>query len=284
MSSSPTPTAVPVSPPSQLDTDSLDLDDWERPRDVPNASGSSFFARTKSFFVDTVYHSYIMPNTGISLLILSQFFNSIMVTTCKLLVTDKDFNTPIHPLQILFVRMFITYFCCLLYMLLTRSVPDAPFGPRNLRWLLALRGFVGFFGVFGLYFSLQYLSLSDAVAITFLIPMVTGFLAWVILHERYSVIEGVCSIVSLGGVILIAKPHFIFGAQSDSETSSVDEAVESSSTEKRLLATGVGLVGVCGASTVYIVLRKIGKAAHPLLSVSYFALTCCVITLSLIHI
>ncbi|KAK6202716.1 uncharacterized protein RJT21DRAFT_21292 [Scheffersomyces amazonensis] len=242
---------------------------------TPN--NNSVFGKAKQFLVQSIYLPYISPNVGVSLLILSQFFNSIMVTTCKLLVTDKDFNVPIHPLQILFVRMFITYICCLLYMLLTRSVPDAPFGAKSLRPLLFLRGIVGFFGVFGLYFSLQYLSLSDAVAITFLIPMVTAFLAWTMLRESYSILEAVCSIISLGGVILIAKPHFIFGSESDSETS-VDESIESSSTEKRLLATAVGLVGVCGASSVYIILRKIGKQAHPLLSVSYFALTCCIIT------
>ncbi|ODV82018.1 DUF6-domain-containing protein [Suhomyces tanzawaensis NRRL Y-17324] len=224
-----------------------------------------------------LYQRYIDPNVGFSLLILSQFFNSIMVVTCKLLVTDKEFDTPIHPLQILFVRMSITYVCCLAYMVVTRSVPEAPFGPRNLRFLLLLRGLVGFVGVFGLYYSLQYLSLSDAVAITFLVPMVTAFLACVILHERYSVLEAVCSIVSLAGVLLIAKPHFLFGHESDSETS-VGEEIESSSTEKRLLASAVGLVGVCGASSVYIILRKIGHGAHPLLSVSYFALTCTIVT------
>ncbi|KAK6464728.1 EamA-like transporter family-domain-containing protein [Scheffersomyces coipomensis] len=264
---------------------SVDSLDFDLPHDNTNinntnnnaSNGNSIIGKLRFIFVDTIYTSYIAPNVGISLLILSQFFNSIMVTTCKLLVTDKDFNVPIHPLQILLVRMFITYICCLLYMYITKSVPDAPFGPRNLRKLLALRGFVGFFGVFGLYFSLQYLSLSDAVAITFLIPMVTAFLAWAMLHEKYSLLEAICSIVSLGGVILIAKPHFIFGSESDTETS-IDESIESSSTEKRLLATAVGLIGVCGASSVYIVLRKIGKQAHPLLSVSYFALTCCIIS------
>lgn len=210
-------------------------------------------------------------------MLLSLFFNSIMVTTCKLLVTDKNFDKPIHPVQILFVRMLLTYVCCLLYMGITRLVPDAPFGPKHLRYLLFARGFLGFFGVFGLYYSLQYLSISDAVSITFLVPMVTAFLAWIFIHERYLLLEGLCGLVSLGGVLLIAKPRFLFGAFSDSETSS-DESVESSSSELRLIASILGLMGVCGASSVYILLRKIGTQAHPLLSVSYFALIVCVIT------
>lgn len=241
---------------------------------TPENANMWWYRKTTTYIRESIYDEYIMPNVGISLLILSQLFNSIMITTCKLLMTDKKFKTPIHPLQILFARMVITYACCLLYMFITKAVPDAPFGPKNMRKLLFMRGSLGFFGVFGLYFSLQYLSLSDAVAITFIIPMVTAFLAWVILHERYSLVEAGCGLISLVGVMLIAKPKFIFG---ESELSG-DGSIESSSTEKRLLATGVGLIGVLGASSVYIILRKIGHETHPLLSVSYFALTCVIIS------
>lgn len=244
--------------------------------DFEPGESTSLWAKLTSPF-RSFWANSILPNAGIFLLLNSQFFNSIMVTTCKLLVTDKDFDVPIHPLQILFVRMFITYICCALYMMITKSVEDAPWGPKEIRHLLVIRGLVGFFGVFGLYYSLQYLSLSDAVAITFLIPMVTAFLAWAILHERYSFLEAICGLLSLGGVLLIAKPNFLFGKESESETAG-DDGVESSSTELRLLASGVGLVGVMGASGVYIILRKIGKRAHPLLSVSYFALSTCIVT------
>lgn len=221
------------------------------------------------------YAKVVEPNLGISLLLTSQCLNSVMILTCKLLETDKDWDEPITPIQILFARMFITYVCCVLYMVITRSVEDAPFGPKPLRPILVARGVLGFLGVFGLYFSLQYLSLSDAVAITFLIPLVTPFFAWIALGERYSVLEAVCAVLSFGGILLIAKPDFIFGSASKLETG--DDAAESASSELRVLATAVALVGVCGASSVYVVLRKIGKAAHPLISVSYFALLTCII-------
>lgn len=220
------------------------------------------------------YENTILPNAGVSLLLTSQFLNSIMILTCKLLEGDADFETPISPVQILFVRMFITYVCCVLYMVITGSVEDAPFGPKLQRTLLVVRGIMGFFGVFGLYFSLQYLSLSDAVSITFLIPMVTTFFAWIVLSERYSVLEGACALCSLAGVLLIAKPDFLFGGEAEVPE---NDSAESSS-ELRLLATAVGLIGVCGASSVYVVLRKIGKLCHPLISVSYFALITCVVT------
>ena len=194
-----------------VDSFTIEEQDWENTYLYhPNLSP----LQKIKYFSMSFYSKYIKPNIGLSLLLLSQFLNSIMVTTCKLLVTDKNFNTPIHPAQILFVRMFITYICCLLYMAITRSVPDAPFGLKPIRKLLLLRGLVGFFGVFGMYFSLQYLSLSDAVALTFLVPMVTAFLAFVLLHEKYSILEAICSVFSLAGVVLIAKPTFIFGNES----------------------------------------------------------------------
>lgn len=150
--------------------------------------------------------------------------------------------------------------------------------PKSLRPILVARGVLGFLGVFGLYFSLQYLSLSDAVAITFLIPLVTPFFAWIALGETYSVLEALCTVLSFGGILLIAKPDFIFGSKSKEEVPQ-DDLAESSSSEIRLLATVVALFGVSGASSVYVVLRKIGKAAHPLISVSYFALLTCIICL-----
>lgn len=228
--------------------------------------------------IKQVYRSIPENYVGYFLLTFAQACNSIMITACKLLITDNEFDTKIHPIQILFVRMTITYLLCLAYMFITKSVPDAPFGRPEVRKWLILRGVLGFLGVFSMYFSLLYLSVSDAVAITFLIPLVTAFFAFVLLHERYSIIEGICSIISLSGVLMIAKPHFLFGQEADNE-SSVDESVESSSTEKRLLATAVGLLGTFGASLVYIVLRKLGKETHALLSVSYFGLAAAIVSL-----
>lgn len=224
-----------------------------------------------------IHRSTIQPNSGVVLLLISQVLNSIMILTCKLLESDQDFKEPLSPMQILFVRMFITYVLCLTYMVTTKSVEDAPFGPKSQRPFLLLRGIFGFFGVFGMYYSLQYLSLSDAVTISFITPMVTAFFAWIMLSEKYSLLEGICAVVSLVGVLLIAKPSFLFGSELDSEVPE-DDSAESSSSELRLLATAMGLVGVCGASAVYVLLRKIGKSAHPLISVSYFALLTCMVT------
>lgn len=202
-----------------------------------------------------------------------------MFLTCKLLEQDEDFEKPIGPVQILFVRMLITYLLCLFYMVVTKSVDDAPFGPKSQRPFLVLRGIFGCIGVFSIYYSLQYLSLSDTVSISFLTPMVTAFFAWIILSEEFSMLEGVCAVVSLAGVLLIAKPSFLFGSKSDSGSKSARSGpAESSSDKLRFIAISMALTSVGAASVVYCLLRKIGRLAHPLISVSYFALLTCVAT------
>src|SRR6266702_2861474 len=46
-----------------------------------------------------------------------------------------------------------------------------------------------FFGLSGVYFSLQYLSLSDATVLTFMVPILTGFSGAVFLKEPLSLRE-----------------------------------------------------------------------------------------------
>ena len=46
-----------------------------------------------------------------------------------------------------------------------------------------------FFGLCGIYFSLQYLSLSDATVLTFLVPIFTGFSGALFLKEPFSLRE-----------------------------------------------------------------------------------------------
>lgn len=46
-----------------------------------------------------------------------------------------------------------------------------------------------FFGLFGIYYSLQYLSLSDSTVLTFLAPMCTAAAGALILKEPFSIKE-----------------------------------------------------------------------------------------------
>ena len=151
---------------------------------------------------------------------------------------------------------------------------EYPFlGPPGVRWLLCTRGVVGFGGLFGIYFSLRYLSLSDATVLTFLAPVlvgpypllpspfsslnthssIPGFLASVFLHESYSRAEALTGFASLGGVILIAKPSFLFPASTRDVV--LGPGGIPVTPEQRTLAVGVAMIGVCGAA------GEIGRAS-----------------------
>ena len=81
------------------------------------------------------------------------------------------------------------------------GIPHPLSGPPGIRHLLAIRGISGFFGacmhpprqmylrlsgLFGIYYSLIYLSLSDAMVITFLGPTTTAIAGYLILGEALS--------------------------------------------------------------------------------------------------
>lgn len=72
--------------------------------------------------------------------------------TTKLLATG--FETKIHALQIVFVRMLTTTIIGSLWMWY-KNVPGFPIGPPGVRRLLVIRGMAGSIGIFGLYCKLQ---------------------------------------------------------------------------------------------------------------------------------
>ncbi|KAG8826519.1 hypothetical protein FRC19_008771, partial [Serendipita sp. 401] len=98
-------------------------------------------------------------NIGLLLMIASQLSGTCMNITVKIL---NELDPPIPTFEIIFIRMSITYVFSILYMR-RASVPYPVTGPPGVRYFLAIRGVTGFFGLFGIYYSLIYLSLSDAI-------------------------------------------------------------------------------------------------------------------------
>ncbi|KAI6903359.1 hypothetical protein KC334_g7213 [Hortaea werneckii] len=174
-----------------------------------------------------------------------------------------------------------------------RKTPYFPLGMPEVRWLLVARGFGGFFGVFGMYYSLLYLPLADATVITFLAPSLACWACSILINEPFGRLEQIAGLVSLVGVALIARPTSLFaaflskdsppatgnsdaipGGNSTGAASGEDSdasSYENVTPEQRLAAVGIALIGVLGAATAYTTIRWIGKRAHPLISVNYFA-------------
>ncbi|KAI1078810.1 DUF6-domain-containing protein [Whalleya microplaca] len=226
-------------------------------------------------------------NVGLAFVFFAQTFGSIMSTSAKLL-TSPESSPRLHALQIIFVRMLATTILGSLYSCY-KKVPDFPFGPRGVRRLLVLRGTAGFVGLFGLYYSLSYLEISDATAISFLVPTLTAFVCFVWLGEPYTIREAATGLIALVGVVFIARPSFLFGHkvadpisgdpidQENAATIFITGRIYGSapgytpSSAERAVAIIVAILGTCGAATAYATIRLIGKRAHSLVSVNYFA-------------
>jgi drug/metabolite transporter (DMT)-like permease len=237
-------------------------------------------------------------NKGLAFMLLGQVFGTLMNVTTRLLEIEGNKGKGLHPFQILFARMGITFILASTYMWYQKT-PHFPFGMKDVRWLLIARGLGGFAGVFGMYYSLLYLPLADATVITFLAPSLACWACSILINEPFTRTEKFAGLVSLVGVILIARPTSLFSALTGSASSPSDgdlatgnpDAAPSNGTtpadasnyddvtpSQRLSAVGIALIGVIGSATAYTTIRWIGKRAHPLISVNYFAFGCFIVS------
>ncbi|KAH6629279.1 hypothetical protein C7974DRAFT_424347 [Boeremia exigua] len=228
--------------------------------------------------------SFYDRNFGLVLVFLAQTCGSIMNTAAKLLATG--YETKFHAMQVIFIRMLCTTVLGMAYMAWNRT-PDFPLGQKGIRGLLLLRGFCGFVGLFGLYYSLTWLNISDATVITFIIPTVTALVCFVWLREPFTVREALAALIAFSGVLLVARPSWLFpsppvdpitGEPAPNVLSFVFDVSSAPATtptaispNQRTLAVLAAILGAFSASTAYATIRVIGKRAHSLISVNYFA-------------
>jgi drug/metabolite transporter (DMT)-like permease len=224
-------------------------------------------------------------NQGLVFVTLSQAFGALMNVTTRLLETE---DSRIGPFQILFARMSLTVCFCLAWMW-WKNVPDYPLGPKGVRMLLVARGLTGFFGIFGLYYSLQYLAVSDAIVLTFLAPGLASYGCYLFLREPFPLSAQYASLISLVGVVLIAQPTTFFSSSGDppmttevtgmtNSTSTNEVGIPTATSSERLRAVGFAMLGVLGSAGAYTALRWIGKRAHVVISVNYFATWCTIVS------
>lgn len=131
-----------------------------------------------------------------------------------------------------------------------------------MRIYLFLRGFLGSNAMILLYYAVLQMPLADATVIMFSNPVFTSLLAWIFLKERCTIMDVVFTVFTLTGVILIARPPFLFGAELS--------GIEGDYTN-HIKGTSAAFAGAVGAACTMVILRKIGKNVHYYLSVWYYA-------------
>ncbi|KAI1886874.1 hypothetical protein AGOR_G00200280 [Albula goreensis] len=195
---------------------------------------------------------------------------SVFFSIVALLVKKID---GVHAVEISAIRCFFQMVFVLPAMIYYKT---GFLGPRGQRIFLFLRGFLGSNAMILLYYAVQQMPLADATVIVFSNPVFTAVLAWIFLKEKCTVWDFVFTIFTLAGVILIARPPFLFGSRVS--------GIEGDYTN-HVKGTIAAFTGAVGAACTFVVLRKMGKSVHYYLSVWYYAvigLIECVIALFVI--
>ncbi|XP_069467447.1 solute carrier family 35 member G1 [Ambystoma mexicanum] len=136
-------------------------------------------------------------------------------------------------------------------------------GPKDQRIFLLLRGFLGSSAMILLYYAIQSMPLADATVITFSSPVLTSIFACICLKERCSIWDLFFTFFTITGVVLIARPPFLFGAQL--------EGIEGGDYTNHLKGTLAAVASAIGSACALVVLRKMGKSVHFTLSIWYYA-------------
>jgi drug/metabolite transporter (DMT)-like permease len=105
-----------------------------------------------------------------------------------------------------------------------------------------------------------------------LTPLATAVAGCLLLKEGYSFTQAIAGVCSLLGVVLIARPPFLF----DSIPAAIPDGhnLQETTPAQRLAGVGLSLIGVVGSTGAYTSIRAIGKRAHPMHLMTFFSLVC----------
>ena len=152
--------------------------------------------------------------------------------------------------EIIFFRAVVTT-TLTLYAL--RRAGVSPWGRE--RGLLLLRGLFGYGALSCFLWAVVRLPLADTTVIHFTNPIFTALLDAIFLGEVLGGREVVLALAALGGVLIVARPGFLFG-----DISGLDP-----------VAVGVALSGAILSAGAYVTVRRLTRTNHPLVIVLAFA-------------
>lgn len=131
----------------------------------------------------------------------------------------------------------------------------SPWGHK--KSLLIGRGVAGTLALMCFFYAFTVLPLAEATLLQYLNPVFTSILALFFLKEKINRSTMVCIVSCLIGLVLMVQPDFLFGAGAG---------------EGVLPTSGVlaALIGACGASVAYVLVRQLNKTEDPSVIIFYF--------------
>lgn len=197
---------------------------------------------------------------GLLMVVCSTFFFSLNSLCVKL--SRNSFSIS----ELIFVRSSIQVIFSLISLsFVKKKVPL----DRESSLGLAGRALFGSIGLFLYYFTLYYLTLSDATILFFTMPLFAALLSSIFLNERLHLSDILFAILCFGGVYITT-----FNKVDDSKSSNY-EAVP---TQKNVLVYGMGLIGAFFTACAYICLKSIKKNISPMIPILYFGGTCAIVS------
>lgn len=184
--------------------------------------------------------------SGVPHMILAALFFSLMTLFVKVA------GQHVHSLQIVLTRGVVTLVFSYLGV---RFYGLSPWGTK--RFALFLRGFFGFSALCCLYYAVTKLPLADATVIQYSNPVFTALLAAWLLGERFTLTDLFGTLLSVAGVLLVARPGILFGTTGASGD---------------FWAASIGLLGALFSAAAYVTVRQISQTEAAPVIVFYFPL------------
>ncbi|XP_072176372.1 solute carrier family 35 member G1-like [Diadema setosum] len=169
----------------------------------------------------------------------------------------KMLSGRISPSEVVTIRLFGFLILSLPLLVLFRLSLKVTL--TQLKWLLLRIVFGASTMILGFY-SFQNIPVGDANALLLCNTIFTGIFAWVIMGERYTLVDATLAVIAIFGVALIARPSFLFG-----------DLVAAPKEGNTLLGVLAALLSAFCAATVFVITRKLGGIkVHPLIQIMAF--------------
>ena len=110
---------------------------------------------------------------------------------------------------------------------------------------LCLRGVAGTLALCCQFYAFQHMPLADATVIVFSSPVFTGVLAHFLLGESWGLFDAVATLFCFTGVVLIARPTFLFSRPMESANPTSDWEQVRNSSVYRYILSAKPVVDVC---------------------------------------
>ena len=125
----------------------------------------------------------------------------------------------IPPQEVVFFRSLVQ----VIFVLPPLIYSEVPvFGDTKHLPYLCIRGVAGTLALCCQFYAFQHMPLADATVIVFSSPIFTGVLAHFLLGEAWGLFDALATLLCFTGVVLIARPTFLFARPSERLTEQTD--------------------------------------------------------------